>query len=373
MSIRSKALAVTAALAVTGGLTLATAGVSWASSTGCAFSNGCATLHGTDANGNAVAMDAKYQNKSEILIGYADNAGDGATSFDGVLHYGKGTKTTTYADTGLAVSHFLFTQTCPSGGTSDVAPSITGNPGTSGTITAGGNDLSVHASVTDLPVTGNGTGTLGWSATAAGLPGTLTVAEDFGVGCVGLWNASVTFAAGPPATATFTPFTQAAAGNGTISEVNTGSSVDTFTDTVPNGKFSFTALPAGISVSGGTLTADTSTAVPGLYTSLGVIYTQPDGAVDTASFDLLVTGIKSTTPGAGVPFYTFVYAPKGDWTSQCVTDINGSGALKLFPCTLGKDTGQDFTIDSANGLLDGSQAPRLQLARRRSGREVVPG
>ena len=68
-----------------------------------------------------------------------------------------------------------------------------------------------------------------------------------------------------------------------------------------------------------------------------------------------MTGIKSTTPGAGVPFYTFVYAPKGDWTSQCVTDINGSGALKLFPCTLGKDNGQDFTIDSANGLLDGSQ------------------
>ena len=82
---------------------------------------------------------------------------------------------------------------------------------------------------------------------------------------------------------------------------------------------------------------------------------QPDGAVDTASFDLLVTGIKSTTPGAGVPYYTFVYAPKGDWTSQCVTDINGSGALRLFPCTLGKDTGQDFTIDSTSGLLDGSQ------------------
>ena len=86
-----------------------------------------------------------------------------------------------------------------------------------------------------------------------------------------------------------------------------------------------------------------------------MVYTEPDGAIDTASFTLVITGIKSTTPGAGVPFYTFVYAPAGDWTSQCVTDINGSGALKLQACTLGKNTGQDFTIDSTSGLLDGSQ------------------
>ena len=67
-----------------------------------------------------------------------------------------------------------------------------------------------------------------------------------------------------------------------------------------------------------------------------------------------MSGIKSVTPGAGIPFYTFVYAPNGDWTSQCVTDINGSGALKLIPCTLGKNTGQDFIVD-AGIVLDGNQ------------------
>jgi len=134
-----------------------------------------------------------------------------------------------------------------------------------------------------------------------------------------------------------------------------GSSEFTFLDSDSGGTFSFTGLPAGVSHSGGTLTADTSTAVPGTYTNVGVTYTAPDGAVWTATFTLKVSGIKVVTPGAGVPYYTFVYAPKGDWTSQCVTDINGSGALKLFPCTLGKDAGQDFTVDSASGLLDGSQ------------------
>ena len=34
----------------------------------------------------------------------------------------------------------------------------------------------------------------------------------------------------------------------------------------------------------------------------------------------------------------------------------GPGALRLLPCTLGKDTGQDFTIGTSNGLLSGSQA-----------------
>ena len=351
-------LAATAALLLPAGGLALTAGAALASSTGCAFSNGCATLHGTDANGNAVAMDAKYQNKNEILIGFLDNAGDGATSFDGVLHYGKGTKTTSYQDTGLVVSHFL-TPTCATPSSKDVPPVVNATlPAATGTITDGGNDLSVSTGPDDLNISGGGTSTLSWAATGSGVGAPIVIAENYGVGCVGLWSSTVTVtvASGVVTATGFPSFTAASpVGGGHIHETNTGSSVDTFTDSVSGGTFSFTALPKGVSQSGGVLTADTSTAVPGLYTSLGVIYTQPDGAIDTASFDLLVTGIKSVTPGAGVPYYTFVYAPHGDWTSQCVTDINGSGALRLFPCTLGKNTGQDFTIDSTNGLLDGSQ------------------
>ena len=104
MSIYGKVLAAAAGLTLLGGI--AAAGTARASSPDCAFSNGCATLHGTDANGNTVAMDAKKQNKAGIVIGYPDNAGDGATSFDGVLHYGKGVKTTSYTDTGLQANNW---------------------------------------------------------------------------------------------------------------------------------------------------------------------------------------------------------------------------------------------------------------------------
>jgi hypothetical protein len=361
MSIGKRVLAAAAGLTLAAGAAIG-ATSAFASTAGCSFGDGCATLHGVNAAGNPVAMDAKYKNKNEILIGYPDNAGDGATSFDGVLHFGKGPKVTTYADTGLAVSHFL-TQTCKSGGTADVAPSVTNSGTGSGTITAvsGGtnNDLSVDINTaTDLdiaPASGPAA-TLDWSAVATSGSETLTVTEDYGVGCVALWSDTVGFSSGPHAH--FGPWTASSpAAGGLISETNTGSSVDTFTDSVPGGTFSFTALPAGIApvtppgADSGTLTADTSTAVPGLYTSLGVIYTEPDGAVDTASFDLLVTGIKTTTPGPGVPYYTFVYAPNGTWTNQCVTDESGSGGLKLVACTGGDDRYQDFFA------LDGAGAP----------------
>src|SRR5208282_309671 len=137
MSIKSKVLAASAVLTLAGGIA-ATAGTAQASSTGCAFTNGCATLHGTDANGSTVAMDAKYKNKNEILIGYADNASDGATSFDGVLHYGKGKKTTSYQDTGLQFSPTVSSFTCISG----VSATLPTSPAPSGTpITAGGKTL----------------------------------------------------------------------------------------------------------------------------------------------------------------------------------------------------------------------------------------
>ncbi len=108
MTLKMKTLAAAAALSLTGisfsTAAMFTTGTAQASTPGCAFTNGCGTLKGTDANGSSVAMDAKGKNKTEILIGYADNAGDGATSFDSDLHYGKGIKTTTYADTGFQLS-----------------------------------------------------------------------------------------------------------------------------------------------------------------------------------------------------------------------------------------------------------------------------
>ena len=54
-------------------------------------------------------------------------------------------------------------------------------------------------------------------------------------------------------------------------------------------------------------------------------------------------------PGPDIPFYTFVYAKNGVWSSQCVTDSNGSGALTLIPCTLGKNRYQDFFALNSSG------------------------
>ena len=118
----------------------------------------------------------------------------------------------------------------------------------------------MHASVRPS-VTGTVRCTLGWAASPQVFLGDAHLRRGLGVGCVGLWNASVTFAAWASGVGGPSPRYPGAAG-GTIIELNTGSSVDTFTDTVPNGTFSFTGLPAGIAVSGDPH-ADTSTAVPG--------------------------------------------------------------------------------------------------------------
>jgi len=338
-TIRSKVLAAAASLTLLAGAGVAAAGSASASSAGCAFTNGCATLRGTDANGSSVAMDAKRQNKTEILIGYPDNAGDGATSFDGVLHYGKGKKTTSYADTGFTLGPNFASIPCITG--TPIAATPAGNPLTAGTKTL--TVKSTSGTVAVSPLSGN-------SLTLSGTGG-LTVDEQYasdGTSCEAAYTYSVV--AGTPTLVT---------GPDTAHlnfPTSPGSSQFTFLDSDTGGAFTFTGLPAGVSVSDGTLTADTSTAVPGTYTNVGVTYTAPDGATWTATFTLTIAGIKSVTPGAGVAYYTFVYAPAGDWTSQCVTDINGSGALRLLPCTLGKDIGQDFTIGTSNGLLSGSQA-----------------
>jgi hypothetical protein len=345
MTIKSKVLAAAATLTLLGGVGVAaaTAGTAQASTAGCAFTNGCATLHGTDANGNTVAMDAKYRNKTEIVIGYPDNAGDGATSFDADLHYGKGAKVTSYQDTALQINKY-----------NDTCTAYTATPPTvsSSLITAGTDELSVNSAGTGTAVFTNSSGT------SLGYTGTLTAAiidETYGPSCVEAYTIT-----GLASTAS-----DAAGG---ISRTYSGSSITQFNDLADQpGKFSFnSSLPAGISESNqagppvtAQLNADLSTAVPGTYSSVSVSYTDAAGAEITYAFELVVSGIKSVTAGAGVPFYTFVYAPAGDWTSQCVTDINGSGALRLEACTLGKDIGQDFTVGSgtngAPGLLSGSQ------------------
>jgi hypothetical protein len=304
-----------------------------------------------DAASHAVAMDAKYQKATEIIIGYPDIPGDGATSFDAVLHYTSGPERVTYQDTGLDVRE--FDNTCHTPVSHDVTPSITGNGGPSGTITAGGNDLAVSTGVADLSVTGGGTSTLNWTGVGTSGPKTLIIAETYGAGCVSLWGTDVSTVSGHATFLGFSPFASSAGGH--IHETDTGSSVDTFTDDVSGGTFSFTGLPAGVSQSGGVLTADTSTAIPGTYTSVGVVYTEPGGVIDTASFTLVVSGIKSKNPGPAIPFYTFAYAKGGVWSSQCVTDEGGSGALNLQPCTLGKDQYQDFFVETTGGpvLLGG--------------------
>jgi len=331
--LRTKYLALAAGLTMLTGIGLA--GTAQASSTGCAFSNGCATLHGTDAAGNDVAMDAKYQRSTEILIGYADNAGDNATSFDAVLHYGKGAKVTSYADTGLQVSNLHLACSLSGVGPSDI-PLRTGT-----TITAPYPLTVAQAHGTNFTTTGPST-----SLSFSGTLETGTVVTETGTGndagCAGAFTYNGTVF-------------QLSSPTSLIGLSYPGGSVTEFTDS-DTGTFAFTGLPAGITPAGGALTADTSTAHPGTYSSVGVTFTESNGAAITEAFELVVSGIKSVTPGAGVPFYTFVYAPKGTWSDQCVTDINGSGALKLYPCTEGKDTGQDFTVDSTSGLLGASQA-----------------
>lgn len=83
-----KFLAAAGAVVMSAGLGLGLSLTAMASSFGCTLGDGCGTLHttGTDLGGNSQAWDAKYQNPMEEVIGYPDNPGDSATSFDLVRH-----------------------------------------------------------------------------------------------------------------------------------------------------------------------------------------------------------------------------------------------------------------------------------------------
>lgn len=286
-------------------------------------------------------MDAKYKVATQIVIGYPDVPGDGATNFDAVLHYTSGKKVTTYQDTALQANDLHFACTV----TGLITPVTTSPAG--GTITDGGNQLNVENA--------GGAGFTVNSGTSLGFTGTLSVTtaldETASSGCTVLytWNGTE-FVLVPPA------------GAGAITESYIGGGVTQFSDSASTsgGKFSFDTLPAGVATTAdsihGDLDALTSTAVPGTYSSVGVTYTEADGSQITEAFELVVSGIKSVSPGPGVPFYTFVYAKDGVWSSQCVTDADGSGALAMQACTLGKNQYQDFFALDASGNPSGSLA-----------------
>ena len=276
---------------------LAVAGGAQASSAGCAFSNGCATLHGTDANGNAVAMDAKYQRKTEILIGYPDQVGDNATSFDGVLHYGHGRATKVWNDTGVT----------------DWSGFISTTSGTPAITTSGFGSYNGVTGCLDFKVSG---GTPAGPAAGSSPTNLLAQPPAYKVTLAGLAGAVVTVAPAYSTAGVLLPGPYA----------------------------------ASICVNGDNL-------VPGVYHNLTLTVSDAAATVNSNSitFAAEIHGVQVVNPGANTAFYTFVYAANGVWSNQCVTDINGSGALRLETCTLGHNTGQDFTIDSANGLLDGNQ------------------
>ena len=68
----------------------------------------------------------------------------------------------------------------------------------------------------------------------------------------------------------------------------------------------------------------------------------------------LVVIRQSVNPGNDVPYYTFVFAKGGVWSSECVTDNNGSGALTLQACTLGKNRYQDWYALDGTGAKSGA-------------------
>jgi hypothetical protein len=71
----------------------------------CVLADGCGTFHSVNAAGYPVAMDAKYQDGLEEIIGYPDLSGDKATDFALVAHDQAGQRVRydkTYAVTGSA-------------------------------------------------------------------------------------------------------------------------------------------------------------------------------------------------------------------------------------------------------------------------------
>lgn len=261
---------------------LATAPPAHASSFNCVTSVGCGTLH-TVINfhgGTTVAMDAKYQKATEMVIGYPDLNRDKATSFDKVAHT---THTRTWQDTAIigGFSSNVCTRTVlPSGPNSDC-----NNPaGIQGAvfpvITSAGSQVEVRLTLasgivydSEAPTNlVNGLGLTGVQASPGG--GGTTVVEGF----IGLANA--------------------------------------------------TAVPNNYGGQTITLKAHGS----------GVSYS------DVITFALHVDGNRVDNPNADLTYYTLVYAPGNVWSNACVTNVDpgGDNTLALRTCSAGRNLDQRF-------------------------------
>lgn len=382
---RTSWLLAAAGVASAGILTLGTSSA-YASSGGCAFGNGCATLHGQDAAGHDVAMDAKYQKKNEILIGYPDLNNDTATSFDGVLHFTKGPKTQGWVDTSLEANPPFFTpditlnKPSTTNSTATAAVSVTGaavSPKTFGTDI---NGLSANITGNTLTVNLNGTGPgdgtykfiVSWVPNPAhnATEKAVFLVQVSGGNIVQVAADSVNLNAPPNTVYPNVQFsgteTCTVATPIVLSAAIVGKTVPlpTLCPTQSVSSWTGTDLPGGLSIGAGTGLLAPGTAVADTYDWATVSGADSLGATGSQTVNLKVQGSFVTNPGPDVPYYTFVFAPHGTWTNMCVTDINGSGALKLETCTLGHDRYQDFFALDGSGnpsqIVDGSTQYHFQ-------------
>jgi hypothetical protein len=335
-------------------LPVSLASPSSASTTGCAFTNGCATLNGVDAASHAIAMDATKQSAKTgtLIIGYPDRPNDGATNFDAVLHFTT-SSSPTYSDTSLLVQQptnnafvHRYDLGCVNGAdadthnplTTDAASSFEGHAVTWSLTDTTDPDVaidSVTGQVTDpgtagdgIPSTADVTVTDGAdvanavvTVNDAGAP-TLTV--DSG-NCITIDSVPAEQGGGVQFDAVDHSFTGGDTGSSNNPEPYT---------------WSATGLPGGVSINPATGFIAPGTAAPGSY-GVTVKATDESGAVSIITFTLQVNASTGSV-AVNTPYYTFVYAKNGVWTSQCVTDVSGSGALQLIPCTLGHNRYQDF-------------------------------
>lgn len=86
MSFKTKLAAAVLGVSAAGAIVAGSMPAAQATTFKCIFSNGCGALHGVNAEGNSVAVDAKYQNPNEMVIGYPDLEGDSATNVSLVAH-----------------------------------------------------------------------------------------------------------------------------------------------------------------------------------------------------------------------------------------------------------------------------------------------
>ena len=336
-----------------------------AGTTGCAFSNGCATLHGQDGNGAAVALDSKYQSAKPgtIQIGYPDKPGDGATDYDAVLHFTTN-HVSTFSDTSVLVQqpannafvHRYFLGCVFHNSSNDTATNfdlglLAGGPASGHSLTWSLSD-STDPDVTIDPITGSISDpdhTNDVSSTA-----NVTVVDGYGdianavvsitEGSTGV--SGITVNSGNCTEISFPPAEQ----SGGVQFTNVDNS---FTGGLPNSQnhpesylWSASGLPSGLSIDAHTGFIAPGTTAPGSY-GVKVTATDASGAASTITFTLQVNATE-THVANHTPYYTFVYAKNGVWSNECVTDINGSGAIALQQCTLGRNRYQDwFALNNA--------------------------